>query len=44
MEKKTFLGSIMRGDSWIWGIYVLLFIISVIEMFSASSRLVHKSM
>ena len=44
MEKKTFLGSIMRGDSWIWGIYVLLFIISVIEMFSASSRLVYKSM
>lgn len=44
MEKKTFLGSIMRGDSWIWGIYWLLFFISVIEMFSASSRLVYKSL
>lgn len=44
MEKKTFLGSIMRGDSWIWGIYWLLFFISVVEMFSASSRLVYKSM
>lgn len=43
MEKKTFLGSIMRGDSWIWGIYWLLFFISVIEMFSASSRLVYRS-
>lgn len=44
MEKKTFLGSIMRGDSWIWGIYWVLFFISVVEMFSASSRLVHRSM
>lgn len=44
MEKKTFLGSIMRGDSWIWGIYWLLFFISVVEMFSASSRLVYKSL
>ncbi|MCF0179109.1 MAG: FtsW/RodA/SpoVE family cell cycle protein [Bacteroidales bacterium] len=44
MEKKTFLGSIMRGDSWIWGIYLLLFFISIIEMFSASSRLVYRSM
>ena len=44
MEKKTFLGSIMRGDSWIWGIYWILFFISVIEMFSASSRLVYRSL
>lgn len=44
MEKKTFIGSIMRGDNWIWGIYWLLFFISVIEMFSASSRLVYKSL
>lgn len=44
MEKKTFLGSIMRGDSWIWGIYWLLFFISIVEMFSASSRLVYKSL
>lgn len=43
MEKKTFLGSIMRGDSWIWGIYLVLFFISVVEMFSASSRLVYRS-
>lgn len=44
MEKKTFLGSIMRGDSWIWGIYLLLFFISSVEMFSASSRLVYRAM
>jgi len=43
MEKKTFLGSIMRGDSWIWGIYWLLFFISIVEMFSASSRLAYKA-
>ena len=34
----------MRGDSWIWGIYWLLFFISIVEMFSASSRLVYKSL
>lgn len=43
MEKKTFLGTIMRGDSWIWGIYWLLFFISIVEMFSASSRLAYRS-
>lgn len=43
MEKKTFFGSIMRGDSWIWAIYWVLFFISIIEMFSASSRLVYRT-
>jgi len=34
-----FLGSIMRGDYWIWGIYIFLFCISVVEIFSATSQL-----
>jgi len=30
-----------RGDRWIWGIYIVLVIVSIIEPYSASSREVH---
>ncbi|MDO4497482.1 MAG: FtsW/RodA/SpoVE family cell cycle protein, partial [Bacteroidales bacterium] len=29
----------MKGDSWVWGIYIVLLFISVVEMASATSRL-----
>lgn len=38
-SQNDFLGSIMRGDYWIWGIYLFLFCISVVEIFSATSQL-----
>ncbi len=38
-SQYDFLGSIMRGDYWIWGIYIFLFCISVVEIFSATSQL-----
>lgn len=40
---KDFLGSIMRGDKRIWSIYILLFCISAVEIFSATSQLTYKS-
>lgn len=33
----------MRGDAWIWGIYWLLFAISIIEISSATSSLAYKA-
>ncbi len=41
-SQYDFLGSIMRGDYWIWGIYIFLFCISVVEIFSATSQLTYK--
>lgn len=40
---RDFLGSIMRGDKRIWGIYIFLFCISTVEIFSATSQLAYKS-
>lgn len=42
-NKHTFVGSIIRGDNWIWGIYVVLLCISVVEIFSATAQLTYKS-
>ncbi len=39
MEKKK---TILRGDKYIWGIYILLCVISIIEIYSASSTLTYK--
>ncbi len=35
--------SIFKGDSYIWGIYIILCVISIIEIFSSSSYLIRKS-
>ena len=39
-EKTTRVNEIARkyGDPWIWGIYIMLVIISIVESYSASSR------
>ena len=42
-ERPDFLGSIMRGDGWIWGIYIVLVCTSIVEMFSATSQLTYKT-
>ena len=42
MDKKT-LSNIFKGDKVIWMIFFFLCIISVVEVFSASSRLTYKS-
>ena len=43
-EKKNKYNEISRkyGDPWIWGIYIMLIIISIVESYSASSREVAK--
>ena len=43
-EKKNKYTEISRkyGDPWIWGIYIMLIIISIVESYSASSREVAK--
>lgn len=42
-NKHTFVGSIIRGDNWIWGIYVILLCISIVEIFSATAQLTYRS-
>lgn len=42
-SSRDFLGSIMRGDKRIWGIYFFLFCFSAVEIFSATSQLAYKS-
>lgn len=42
-NKPTFAGSIMRGDSKIWIIYVVLICISFVEIFSATAQLANKA-
>lgn len=42
-NKSTFAGSIMRGDSKIWIIYVVLICISFVEIFSATAQLANKA-
>lgn len=42
-KKHTFIGSIIRGDNWIWGIYVVLLCISIVEIFSATAQLTYRS-
>ncbi len=34
--------TVLRGDKYIWGIYILLCVISIIEIYSASSTLTYK--
>lgn len=41
--KKTFSSSFLKGDNYLWIIYILLIGISIVEMFSASSRLAYKA-
>ena len=38
-----FIGKAFKGDKVVWVVFILLFCISIVEMFSASSSLVHKS-
>ena len=38
-RQLRFLDYIMRGDNWIWTIYVILLCISIVEIFSATSQL-----
>lgn len=40
---RDFSGSILRGDRRIWQIYLALFFISTVEIFSATSQLTYKS-
>ena len=40
---NKFLAKTLQGDRVVWTILLFLFIISMVEMFSASSMLVHKS-
>lgn len=40
---RDFVGSIMRGDKPIWSLYITLFCISAVEIFSATSQLAYKS-
>ena len=40
---NKFLAKTLQGDRVVWTIFLFLFIISVVEMFSASSMLVHIS-
>lgn len=42
-DRPDFLGSIMRGDGWIWAIYIVLVCTSIVEMFSATSQLTYKT-
>lgn len=42
-ERPDFLSSIMRGDGWIWGVYIFLVCISVVEIFSATSQLTYRT-
>lgn len=42
-KKNTFAGNIMRGDSKIWLIYVILICISFVEIFSATAQLANKA-
>lgn len=42
-NKTTFAGSIMRGDSKIWIIYVVLVCVSFVEIFSATAQLANKA-
>ncbi|MBR0037775.1 MAG: FtsW/RodA/SpoVE family cell cycle protein [Bacteroidales bacterium] len=42
MEKKNFFSGMMGGDNWLWGIYLILFFISIVEIASASSRLAYQ--
>lgn len=40
---RDFLGSIMRGDKHIWSVYIALFCLSTVEIYSATSQLAYKS-
>ena len=40
---NKFLAKTLQGDRVVWAVFLFLFIISMVEMFSASSMLVHKS-
>ncbi len=40
---NNFLAKTLQGDRVVWTVFLFLFIISMVEMFSASSMLVHRS-
>ncbi len=42
-QHPSLASSLMRGDRVLWGIYFLLIVISIVEMFSASSTLTYKA-
>lgn len=42
-SNNKFTASLMRGDKYLWGIYLTLATISIVEMFSASSILAYKA-
>lgn len=42
-QRSSFTSFIFRGDRWIWGIYIALVGVSVVEMFSATSQLTYKT-
>lgn len=42
-EERGLFGSLLRGDKVIWAIFFILCFISIIELFSASSMIAHKS-
>ena len=42
-QNKTFHETLMRGDKYIWGIYLWLIIYSIVETFSASSALISRT-
>ncbi len=43
IKQKSFSDSLMKGDKYLWGIYITLLIISFVEMYSASSSLAYKA-
>ena len=40
---NRFLAKTLQGDRVVWFVFVLLFIVSMVEMYSASSMLVYRS-
>ncbi len=43
IKPKSFSDSLMKGDKYLWGIYLTLLAISFVEMYSASSSLAYKA-
>jgi len=42
LARKSTFSTLMGGDPWIWGIYIVLVFISLVELGSASSRLAYR--
>lgn len=43
IKPKSFSDTLMKGDKYLWGIYLTLLAISFVEMYSASSSLAYKA-